>query len=87
VSLGELDSRRYELRICGGSMKVLRGDLVVIQDTRRDSLYEMVGTVESASTVISADTPIWRVIGGDDMTGYSGVATVGTCHMAVSAIA
>jgi hypothetical protein len=33
VSLSELDSCRYELRIRGGSMEVLRGDLVVIRGT------------------------------------------------------
>jgi hypothetical protein len=27
VSLSELDSRGYELRICGGSMEVLSGDM------------------------------------------------------------
>jgi Zinc knuckle len=84
LSLSELDSRGYELRIRGGSMEVLRGDLVVIRGTRRDGLYEMVGMVESTSTVVS---PTWRVIGDDDMTGCSGAATVETCHMAASAIA
>jgi hypothetical protein len=64
VSLSELDSRGYELRICGGSMEVLRGDMVVIRGTRRGGLYEMIDTVESASTIISADTPTWRVVGG-----------------------
>jgi hypothetical protein len=29
----------------------------------------MVDTVESTSTVVSAGTPTWRVVGGDDMTG------------------
>jgi hypothetical protein len=86
VSLSELDSCRYELRIRGGSVEVLRGDLVVIQGTRRDDLYEMVGTVESASTIVSASTPTWRVVGDDDMTGYGGAATVKTCHMTVSDI-
>jgi acyl CoA:acetate/3-ketoacid CoA transferase beta subunit len=47
----------------------------------------MVGTVESASTVVSAGTHTWRVVGGDDMTGCGGAATVETCHMAVSVIA
>jgi hypothetical protein len=62
VSLSELDSHGYELRICDGSMEVLRGDLVVIRGTRRGGLYEMVDIVESASTVVSADTPTWRVV-------------------------
>jgi hypothetical protein len=87
MSLSELDSCGCELRIHGGSMEVLRGDMVVILDTRRGGLYEMVSTMESASTIISADTPIWRVIGGNDMTGCSGVVMVETCHMAVSDIA
>jgi hypothetical protein len=56
VSLSELDSCGYELRIRGGSMEVLRGDLIVIRDTRRSGLYEIVGTVESTSTVIPAGT-------------------------------
>jgi hypothetical protein len=46
----------------------------------------MVDTVESASIVVSTDTPTWRVVGGDDMTGCSGAATVEICHMAVSVI-
>jgi hypothetical protein len=87
VSLSELDSRGYELRIRSGSMEVLRGDMVVIRVTRRGGLYEMVDVVESASIVISADTPTWRVIRGDAMTGCSGAATVETCHIAMSAIA
>jgi hypothetical protein len=85
VSLSELDSREYELRIHGGSMD--RGDMVVIQGTRHGGLYEMVGTMESASTIISASTPTRRVVGGDDMIGCGGAARVETCHMAVSAIA
>jgi hypothetical protein len=87
MSLSELDSRGYELQIHDGSMEVLSGDLVVIRGIRRGDLYEMVDTVESASTVVSADTPTWRVIGCDDITGYSGAAMVETCHMAVSVIA
>jgi hypothetical protein len=87
VSLNELDSHEYELRIRGGSMEVLRGDLVVIRGNTRSGLYEMVGTVESASTVVSVGTPTWRVVGSDDMTDCSGVATVETCHMTVSATA
>jgi hypothetical protein len=47
----------------------------------------MVDTVESTSTVVSAGTPTWRVVGGDDMTGYNGATTVETCHMEVSVIA
>jgi hypothetical protein len=58
VSLSDLDSCGYELRIRSVSMEVLRGDIVVIRGTRRGGLYEMVGMVESASTVVSADTPI-----------------------------
>jgi hypothetical protein len=54
VSLSELDSRGSELRIGGGSMEVLHGDMIVIRETRCGGLHEMVGTVESASTVISA---------------------------------
>jgi hypothetical protein len=46
VSLSELGSHVYELRIRGGSMEVLRGDIFVIRGIRRDCLYEMVGTVE-----------------------------------------
>jgi hypothetical protein len=87
VSLSELDSHGYELWIRDGSMEVLRGDLVVIQGTRRSGFYEMVGTVKYTFTIVSADTPTWRVVGGDDMTGCSGVVTVETCHMAVSVIA
>jgi hypothetical protein len=87
VSLSELDSRGHELRIHGGSMEVLRGDIVVIRDTRRGGLYEMVGTVESAFTIVSADTPTWRVVGGDDMIGYNGAATVETYHVGVGVIA
>jgi hypothetical protein len=87
VSLSELDLHGYELRIYGGSIEVVCGDIVIIQGTRRGGLYEMVGTVESASTVVPASTPIWRVVGGDDMTGCSDAVTVGTCHMVVSAIA
>jgi hypothetical protein len=60
---------------------------VVIRGTRHGSLYEMVGTIESALTVVSAGTPTWRVVGGDGMTGCSGAATVETCHMTVSVIA
>jgi hypothetical protein len=41
VSLSELDSRGYELRIHGGSMEVFRGDMVIIWGIRRGDLYEM----------------------------------------------
>jgi hypothetical protein len=68
-------------------MEVLCGDIVVIRDTRRGGLYEMVGTVEYASTIVSADAHTWRVVRGDNMIGYNGAATVETCHMGVSVIA
>jgi hypothetical protein len=55
----------------------------ILQNTRRDGLYEIVGTVESASTIVPADTLTWRVVGGDDMIGYGEAATVETCHMLV----
>jgi hypothetical protein len=57
VLLSKLDSRGYELRICDGSMEVLRGDMVVIQGIMRDGLYEMVSTVESSTTIVSAGIP------------------------------
>jgi hypothetical protein len=56
VSLSELDSHGYEIRICDGFMKVFCGDMTIIRGTRRDGLYEMVGTVDSASTVVLAGT-------------------------------
>jgi hypothetical protein len=87
VSLSELDSHGYELWIRSGSMEVLCGDMVIIRSTRRDGLYEMVGTVKSASTIVSVGTPTWRVVGGDDMIGCNGAATVETCHMMVGIIA
>jgi hypothetical protein len=87
VSLSELNSRKYEIRIRSGSMEVLRGDMIIIRGTRHGDLYEIIGTVNFASIVVSAGTPTWRVVGGDDMTGCSGVATIETCHMAVSVIA
>jgi hypothetical protein len=42
--------------------------------------------VDSASTIVSADTPTWRVVEGDDMTGCNDAETVETCHMVMSAI-
>jgi hypothetical protein len=81
-----LDSRRYEIRIHGGSIEVLYGDMAVIRGTRCYDLYKMVGTVESTSLVIPASTHTWRVVGGDDMTGCVGAATVEICHVAISAI-
>jgi hypothetical protein len=57
MSLNELDSRGYGLWIRSGSIEILRGDMVVIRGTRCGGLYEMVGTVVSASTVVSAGTP------------------------------
>jgi hypothetical protein len=48
VSLSELNSHVYELRIHCGSMEVLRGDMVIIRGTRRGGLFEMIGTVEHA---------------------------------------
>ena len=56
VSLGELDTRGCEIRARGGSMELLRNDKVVIRGTKRGGVYYMVGTVESASTVVSTDT-------------------------------
>jgi hypothetical protein len=87
VSLSELDSHGYEIRIHGGSMEVLRGDMTIIRGTRRGGLYEMVDMVESASTIISPDTPTWRVTEDDDMTGCGGAVIFKTCHMTVSVIA
>jgi hypothetical protein len=81
VSLGKLDSCRYEIRIHGGSINVLHDDMTVIRGTRRCGLYKIVGKVVSAFTGIPAGTPIWRVVRGDDMTGCGGAATVETCHM------
>jgi hypothetical protein len=43
--------------IHGGSMKVLHDDMAVIQDTIRGGLYEMVGTIESTSTIVPICTP------------------------------
>jgi hypothetical protein len=39
VSLSELDSCGHELLIHGRSMEVLRGDKIIIRDTRRDGLF------------------------------------------------
>jgi hypothetical protein len=66
VSLSELDSRGYEVQICGTSIEVFCGDMTVIRGTRCDGLFKMIGTVESVSTVVSADAPTCRVVGGDD---------------------
>jgi hypothetical protein len=55
--------------------------------TRRGGLFEMIGMVEFASTIVPDDTPTWRIVGGDDMTDCSETTTVETCHMAVSVIA
>jgi hypothetical protein len=82
VSLSELDSYRYELRIRGGSMEVLCGDMVVIQGTRRGGLFEMAGTVEFASTVVSTST----LVGGDDMNCCGEATTVEIYYMAMSVI-
>jgi hypothetical protein len=81
VSLSELDSRGYEIRIRGGSIEVVRGDIVIIQDTRRCGIFEMVGTIEFTFTVISVDTPTWRIVGGDVITGCSEASMIETCHM------
>jgi hypothetical protein len=61
--------------------------MVVLRGTKHSGLYEMVGMVESASTIISAVTPTCSIIKDDDMTGCSGAATVETCQMTVSVIA
>jgi hypothetical protein len=87
VSLSELDLRGYEIQIRVGFMEILRGDMAVIRGTKRDGLYEMVGLVESASTVVPTDAPTWRVIGADDMTDCGKAAIVEAYHMTVSAIA
>jgi hypothetical protein len=87
VSPSELDLRGYEIQIRDGFMEVLRGDMAVIRGTKRDGLYEMIGSVESASTVLPSDAPTWRVIGGDDMTDCGEAAIVEACHMTVSVIA
>jgi hypothetical protein len=42
--------------------------------------------MESTFTIVSTVTPTSIVVGGDDMIGCSGAATVETCHMMVSAI-
>jgi hypothetical protein len=38
-------------------MKVLHDDMAVIQDIIRGGLYEMVGTIESTSTIVPICTP------------------------------
>jgi hypothetical protein len=63
------------------------GDMVVIRGTRRGGLFEIVGMVEFASTIVPAGTPTWRVVGGDDMTDCGETTTIKTCHMIVSVIA
>jgi hypothetical protein len=63
VSLCELDSRRYEIRIRGGSIEAFRDDMIVIRDTRRGGLYEIIGTMKFASTIVPASASTWRVIG------------------------
>jgi hypothetical protein len=67
-------------------MEVLRGDMVIIQGTRRGGLFEMAGTVESASTVVSTSTPACRVVGGDDMNCCGEATTVEIYYMAMSVI-
>jgi hypothetical protein len=61
--------------------------MTVIWGTRRGGLFEMIGTLEFVSTIVSTDTLTWRVIGDDDMTGYGGAMTIEIFHMAVSIIA
>jgi hypothetical protein len=43
VLLSELNSRGYELLICGVSTDVLCGNIVVIRGTRRNDLFEITG--------------------------------------------
>jgi hypothetical protein len=76
VSLNELDLHGYEIRNSGGSMEVLHDDMTIIRGIMRGGFNEMIGIVEFASTVIPVDTPIYRVIGGGDMTGCGGGTTV-----------
>jgi hypothetical protein len=42
--------------------------MAVFRGTRYDDLYEMIGMMESASTVVPVGTPTIRVVGGYDMT-------------------
>jgi hypothetical protein len=86
MSLSELHSRGYKLRIHDEFMEVLHCDMIVIRSTRRGGLFEIVNMVESTSTIEPADTPTCRVIGGDNMIDCSGATTVETYHMAVSII-
>jgi hypothetical protein len=65
---------------------VLRSDMV-IRSTRHSGLFEMIDTVESAFTVVLADTPTWRIIGGNDMISCGSAVIVKSCHMVVSVIA
>jgi hypothetical protein len=67
-------------------MEVLRGDMTIIRGIRRGGLFEMIDMMESASTVVLADTPTYRVIGGDNMIDYGETTTVETCHMVMSAL-
>jgi hypothetical protein len=57
MSLNELNSRGYGLRIRGGSIEILCGDMDIIRGGSIEILYEMVGTVVSAATVVSAGNP------------------------------
>jgi hypothetical protein len=60
ISLGILDSGGYKYVGQGGALKVLKGSLVVMKETRVDNLYKMEGSTKVAYEVTDVSSCLWK---------------------------
>jgi hypothetical protein len=60
ISLGVLDSGGYKYAGQGGALKVSKGSLVVMKETKVDNLYKMEGSTEVASEVTDVSSCLWQ---------------------------
>jgi hypothetical protein len=57
---GVLDSSGYKYTGQGGALKVLKGSLVVMKETKVDNLYKLEGSTEVAYEVRDVSSSLWQ---------------------------
>jgi hypothetical protein len=60
ISLGVLDSGGYKYTGQGGALKVSKGSLVVMKETKIDNLYKLEGSTEVESEVTYVSSCLWQ---------------------------
>jgi len=60
IWLGVLDSEGYKYTTQGGALKVSKGSLVVMKETKIDDIYKLEGSTEMASEVTNVSSFLWK---------------------------